>query len=93
MPATRSAKRQVRVSGRKQERGKAVRSECKTTITRAEESVLSGNMEEAEKAVKEAVVSLDKAARKGVLHANNAARRKARLVKKLDKAKSAQKEA
>jgi small subunit ribosomal protein S20 len=36
--------------------------------------------------VAEAVVSLDKAAEKGIIHANNAARRKSRLMKKLNEA-------
>jgi small subunit ribosomal protein S20 len=44
---------------------------------------------EAEKAVKEAVVALDKAAQKGVIHKRNASRRKGRLMHQLAQAKSA----
>jgi small subunit ribosomal protein S20 len=42
----------------------------------------------AQKAIIEAISSLDKAAEKGVIHPNNAARRKSRLMKKLNEAKA-----
>jgi len=61
-----------------------VRSEIKTGITKAEKLMFSGELEEAQKAVGAAVSSLDKAANKQIIHANNAARRKARLLKKLN---------
>jgi len=59
---------------------------CKTNITKAERLIFSGELEEAQKAVVAAISSLDKAAEKGILHANNAARRKSRLMKKLNAA-------
>ena len=40
----------------------------------------------AEQAVKDAVVALDKAASKGAIHRNNAARRKSRIMKQLNQA-------
>ncbi|GAI15224.1 unnamed protein product, partial [marine sediment metagenome] len=60
------------------------RSRCKTNITKAERLIFSGELESAQKAVVAAISSLDKAAEKGVIHPNNAARRKARLMKKLN---------
>ena len=45
-------------------------------------------METARQAVATAVTSLDRAAEKGVIHSNNAARRKARLVNKLNQAQT-----
>jgi len=45
-----------------------------------------GRIEEAQAAVREAVSALDKAAEKGVIHPNNAARRKSRLMLKLNSA-------
>ena len=74
----------VRVSSRRQQRNRSVRSEVKTNITKAEKIIFSGDLEAARKAVKTAVISLDKAAEKGILHANNTARRKSRLLKKLN---------
>jgi small subunit ribosomal protein S20 len=78
----------VRVAEKRQLRNKSVRSLCKTNITRAERLVFSGELEAAKQAVAEAIISLDKAAEKGVIHPNNAARRKSRLMKKLNEAQS-----
>ena len=83
---SKSAQKQVRVASKRQHRNKSVRSEIKTGITRAEKLIFTGEMEEAQKAVVSAVSSLDKAANKGIIHSNNAARRKARLLKKLNQA-------
>ena len=88
MPITKSAQKEMRASAKRQLRNKSVRSLCKTNITKAEKLIFSGELEEAEKAVDTAISSLDKAAEKGILHANNAARRKSRLMKKLNEAKS-----
>jgi small subunit ribosomal protein S20 len=83
---SKSAQKMVRVSSRRQQRNKSVRSEVKTNINKAEKIIFSGDLEAARKAVKTAVVSLDKASEKGILHANNTARRKSRLLKKLNEA-------
>ena len=83
---SKSAQKQVRVAGRRQKRNRSVRSQVKTNITKAEKLVFSGDLEAAREAVVAATVSLDKAAEKGILHSNNAARRKSRLMKKLNEA-------
>jgi small subunit ribosomal protein S20 len=88
LPHTKSAQKRVRVAEKRQLRNKSVRSLCKTNITRAERLVFSGELEAAKQAVAEAIISLDKAAEKGVIHPNNAARRKSRLMKKLNEAQS-----
>lgn len=61
------------------ERNKAVRSEVRTRIKRAEAAVDAG-AEDAGELTRLAVKSIDKAATKGVLHANAAARHKSRLM-------------
>jgi small subunit ribosomal protein S20 len=76
----------VRVSERKRLRNQPIRSQCKTSITKAEKLIFSGKLDEAGAAVADAVSTLDKAAEKGVIHRNNAARRKSRLLKKLNSA-------
>jgi len=88
LPVTKSAQKQVRVAERKQLRNKSIRSECKTNISKAEGLIFSGELEAAQEAVSAAIRSLDKAAEKGIIHPNNAARRKSRLMKKLNEAKS-----
>lgn len=88
MPVTKSAQQEMRLSEKRRLRNRSIRSQCKTNITKAEKLIFSGNLEAAEKAVVTAVSSLDKAAEKGILHANNTARRKSRLVNKLNKAQT-----
>ncbi|MFC1958369.1 30S ribosomal protein S20 [Chloroflexota bacterium] len=88
MPVTKSAQKQMRVAERKRLRNQPIRSQCKTNITKAEKLIFSGELETAQKAVVAAISSLDKAAEKGVIHPNNAARRKSRLMKKLNEAQS-----
>ena len=88
MPVTKSAKKQVRVAGRRQLENKSIRSQCKTSITKAERLIFSGELESAREAVVAAITSLDKAAGKGIIHSNNAARRKSRLMRKLNQALS-----
>ena len=86
MPNTKSAKKQMRVAQRRQQQNKPVRSQIKTMVSKAEELVFSSEPDKAQGAVIIAISSLDKAAQKGVIHPNNAARRKSRLMKKLNKA-------
>lgn len=88
MSSGKSAQKQARVAERRRLRNKAVRSQCKTRITKAEKLVFSGDSESAPEAVKSAVASLDRASAKGIIHRNNAARRKSRLMKKLNEAHS-----
>ena len=88
MPGSKSAQKQVRVAERKRIRNKSIRSLCKTNITKAEKLIFSGELEAAREAVAAAISSLDKAAEKGVIHPNNAARRKSRLMKKLNEAQA-----
>jgi len=86
LPISKSSQKQVRVSERRRLDNKSIRSLCKTNITKAERLIFLGELEAAQAAVVAAISSLDKAAEKGVIHPNNAARRKARLMKKLNQA-------
>ena len=88
MPSSRSARKQVRVTQRRRLRNKSIQSLCKTNITKAERLIFSGELELAQEAAVAAISSLDRAAEKGVIHPNNAARRKSRLMKKLNEARA-----
>ncbi len=79
------------MSERRRVRNKAVRTQAKTGITSAEKLIFSGEVDKAREAVLAAISALDKAAEKGIIHPNNAARRKSRLMKKLNQASSATK--
>jgi small subunit ribosomal protein S20 len=63
-------------------RNQSYRSRVKTVIRKAEQLIFGG--QPSEDAVRTAISTLDKAAGKGIIHKNNAARRKSRLMKKLN---------
>jgi small subunit ribosomal protein S20 len=81
----------MRVANRRKDRNKAILSQTKTSVSKAEEVIASGNLEAAKGEVKAAISTLDKEAERGKVHRNNSARRKSRLMKKLNKAGTATK--
>ena len=85
MPNIKYAKKRVRVIETKTLRNKAIKSNLKTVIKKADAAV-AANAADKEAAVKAAVKKIDQAAAKGLLHKNNAARKKSALVSKLNKA-------
>ena len=87
MANTKSAQKRIRSDEKKRVRNQAYKSRVKTAIKRAETTIFGGN--DSAEAVREAIRLLDKAAGKGILHRNNAARRKSRLMAKQNKATSA----
>jgi len=89
LTSKKSAQKAERVAKKKAERNKPVRTSVKTAITKARKLILQKDLEAAQVAVKEATMALDKAAQKGVLHPNNAARRKSRLMKQFNQALAA----
>jgi len=79
---TRSARRRIRSSERKRLRNRAVRSSVRTKVTKARRALLGvGAAAETEQDLRAAIRSLDRAAEKGILHRNNARRRKSRLAR------------
>ena len=88
MPQTKSAQKEMRATKKRRLRNKTTRSLCKSRITKAERLIFSGELEEGKEAVVAAISSLDKAAEKGIIHPNNAARRKSRLMKKFNTAQA-----
>jgi small subunit ribosomal protein S20 len=89
LPTTKTAEKEMRAAGRKTKRNKSVRSGTKTSVSKAGELIAAGNLDAAQAEVKAAISALDKEADAGVVHRNNAARRKSRLMKKLNKATKA----
>ena len=84
-----SALKCVRRDARKTVYRGAVRTSTRTHIKRVRSLLATGKVTDAEQALQTAIKSLDKAAEKGVIHKNNAARRKSRLMLALNKAKPA----
>lgn len=85
MPNIKSAKKRVLVNATKQARNKSANTALKTAIKKAN-AALENNAEDKEAVVKAAVKKIDQAAAKGLLHKNNAARKKSALTVKLNKA-------
>lgn len=86
MPNNPAAEKRMRQEQRRRAFNRSTKSVVKTTITKARQAIAIPSVpaETAEEAVRNAVSELDKAAKKGVIHKNNAARRKSRLMKQLN---------
>ena len=87
MANTKSAIKRIKVSAKKYQRNVAVKSATRTYVKKAR-AAIAQNADEAVTDVTAAISALDKAAKKGVIHRNNAARRKSRLMKRLNKARA-----
>lgn len=83
-----SAKKRIRQTAKKTKNNRVFRSSARTYIKKTRQLIAEGNLEEAELTARQAYKTLDKAARKRVIHPRNAARRKGRLMAALDKARA-----
>ncbi|MBU0490940.1 MAG: 30S ribosomal protein S20 [Chloroflexi bacterium] len=86
MANTKSAIKEIRVSRRRQQRNKPIRSRAKTEVKKVRLLIADGDLDAAREQVQVAVQALDRATSKGVIHRNNAARYKSRLMKRLNQA-------
>jgi small subunit ribosomal protein S20 len=80
---TKSAKKRIRQNEKRRARNRVFRGRARTYVKKARMAIESGDLETARAATLVAISELDKAAQKGVLHDNNASRRKSRLMKQL----------
>jgi small subunit ribosomal protein S20 len=85
MANIKSAKKRVLISSKKRDRNRVVRSAVKTHVARVRRLVEGGETAPVAE-VTAAVKALDQAAERGILHPNNAARRKSRLMRMVAKA-------
>ena len=83
MPNIRSAAKRMRQNEKRRLRNRVYRGSARTYIKKARMAMEEGNLAEAQEASLLAIKALDRAAQKGVVHKNNAARRKSRLIKQL----------
>ena len=84
MPNIKSSERSVKTDAERRARNFAVKSTIKTVSRKVLESVTAGNSDEAKALLVKASRTIDKAAAKGVVHKNSAARKKSRLALKLN---------
>jgi small subunit ribosomal protein S20 len=80
MANSRSARKRIRSSERKHERNRAVKSAVRTKVIKARHALLDEGGASGDTELHAAIRALDRAAEKGVLHRNNARRRKSRLA-------------
>ena len=85
MPNIKSAKKRVLVSKVNNARNKMEKSALKTTLKKFDAAVVSGDKAAAEAAYKVAVKAVDQAVVKGLLHKNNAARKKSSMTLQMNK--------
>ena len=90
MANIKSSIKSARQSVKRSEHNRYFRTTARTYIKKARTEIIANEVAEADATVLLAIKSLDKAAQKGLIHPNNAARRKSRLMKALNKAKAAQ---
>jgi small subunit ribosomal protein S20 len=79
---SKSAEKRIRVAERRRMRNKPLRTQTRTYVKKAETAIASGDQTDAAAEVLAAIRKLDSVADKGVIHKNNAARRKSRLMAK-----------
>ena len=85
MPNIKSSKKDVISSKIAYEKNKAYKSELKTIVKKFDAALVSGDKTAAAAAYAVAVKSVDQAVKQGLLHKNNAARKKSSLTLKLNK--------
>lgn len=88
MANIKSAEKRIRQAPKRAARNRTLRSGARTAVKRAR-SAMEGNDATSVEAVQAAIQTLDRAAAKGVIHPNNAARRKSRLMQALNKLNAA----
>lgn len=85
MPAKKAGRQQVKRS----QRNRSAKTGTRTIVGRANRLLEGGDAEAAQPAVSLAISTLDRAVSKGILHKNNAARRKSRMMTKLSRLEQA----
>jgi len=87
---TKSAIKAVRQSERKRVRNRRVVSSTRTYVKKVRTALDAGDADQARVALQQAVSALDKAAQKGIINKNAAARRKSRLMRQLNELTAAE---
>lgn len=85
MPNIKSAIKRVEITRKRTIRNARLKSALRTTIRRFEEAMKAADRDEASLKLKNAVIAIDKAVTKGILHKNAASRKKSRLARRFNK--------
>ena len=86
MANSKTARKRIRIAETRRLRNRPYRTAARTFVKKAEAAIRAGDQTVAQSAVVDAISMLDRVASKGIIHKNNAARRKSRLMAKLNRA-------
>ena len=89
MANIKSQKKRILTNEKRRQRNVAVRARVKTYLKRVDTAIEQNDHKQIDEALKAALSEIDVAERKGVYHKNNAARKKSRLYRRAEKAKTA----
>ena len=85
MAHIKSSIKRIRLQEKAATRNKSKRSLLKTNVKKFETAISEGDLDNAQAAFRVAVKTVDRAATKGLIHKNKAARRKSKMARKLNK--------
>lgn len=85
MPIIKSAKKRVKIAEKRTRRNREWKNKLKTSIKEFEKTVAEGNATDAQEKLQQTIKVIDTASGKGIIHKNNAARKKSRLTKMYNK--------
>ncbi len=85
MPNIKSSLKRLRTSEKRRMRNVAAKSRMKTAIKEVLKAIEVGDQDAAKEALRGAIKVIDKTASKGIIHKNNANRKKSRLTRKVNK--------
>jgi small subunit ribosomal protein S20 len=88
MANIKSSKKDLKRNAKRRARNQATKSALKTYIKKVRQAVTVGTDDAVKPALVSAIKQLDKAAQRGIIHKNQAARRKSRIAKAANKAKA-----
>lgn len=81
MPHSKQAKKRVRTSEERRDRNRSLRSTMRTAIKGVESAVEQKKTEDAKAALADAMLRIDKCAKRNIIHENNASRKKSSLAR------------
>ncbi len=88
MPNIASAKKRMRQSAVERDRNRGRRSALRTTLRKLDEAIEAGDMESVRENWRSTQAMLDRTAQRGLIHRNQAARKKARLSRRISQLES-----
>jgi small subunit ribosomal protein S20 len=88
MANLKSSAKRARQNYKRRDANRYYRTTARTYVKEARAQIEANKLDDAQETIRQAVKALDKAAQKGIIHRNNAARRKARLMKAFNQAQT-----